>query len=228
MVGARVLAASGDVVDVRADAVVLATGGSGCLYPHTTNPEVATGDGIAAALRAGAERGRPGVLPVPPDGARRAGHVARLRGGARRGRDPRRRDGERFMLDANPDGELAPRDVVARAIARQMAAQGGRPCSSTPPALGAAFLARRFPLDAACREAGSTGRRARPGHPRRALPDGRRHHRPRRAHDPARPLRRRRGRPHRRARREPARLQLAAGGGRVRRPGGARARRRLP
>ncbi|RXZ67810.1 FAD-dependent oxidoreductase, partial [Agromyces albus] len=52
--GAKLLEASGTIVESRADVVVLATGGSGCLYRHTTNPVVATGDGVAAAWRAGA------------------------------------------------------------------------------------------------------------------------------------------------------------------------------
>ncbi|HZW41763.1 MAG TPA: FAD-dependent oxidoreductase, partial [Agromyces sp.] len=54
VVGVRLLEASGMLVERRADVIVLATGGSGCLYRHTTNPSVATGDGVAAAWRAGA------------------------------------------------------------------------------------------------------------------------------------------------------------------------------
>src|SRR5690606_29171455 len=71
-------------------------------------------------------------------------------------------DGRRFVFEADPRGELAPRDVVARAIARRMDAQGGRPVfldathlHATDPAERAAFLARRFPtIDAALRARG--------------------------------------------------------------------------
>ena len=155
VVGARVLAASGDLVDVRADAVVLATGGSGCLYRHTTNPDVATGDGVAAAHRAGAAvadlefvQFHPTALAAP--GTPLISEAVRGEGAVLV--DER---GERFMLDVDPRAELAPRDVVARAVWRRMAEQDGRPVFLDATALGAARLAQRFPgLDAACREAG--------------------------------------------------------------------------
>ncbi len=64
-------------------------------------------------------------------------------------------DGKRFMFDVHPDGELAPRDVVARGIAMQMAKQPGVPVRLDATALGAEFLAKRFPnIDAACRAQG--------------------------------------------------------------------------
>ena len=102
-------------------------------------------------------RRRPRVRAVPPDGARRAGHAAHLRGRARRGRGAASTQlGERFMLDVDPRAELAPRDVVARAVWRRMADAGrSRRCSSTRPALGAA-----------------SPRAALPG-PRRRVPRGR-------------------------------------------------------
>jgi L-aspartate oxidase len=63
--------------------------------------------------------------------------------------------GERFMVDVHPDAELAPRDIVARGIAVEMAAQGGTPVFLDATALGAEFLASRFPtIDAACCAAG--------------------------------------------------------------------------
>jgi L-aspartate oxidase len=138
-----------------ADTVVLATGGGGQLYRHTTNPEVTTGDGIAAAWRAGAEltdleffQFHPTALNVPgnflvSEAVRGDGAV--LRNAA----------GERFMPGRHPDAELAPRDVVARAIASEMAAQGDASVRLDATALGAAFLAERFPtIDAATRAAG--------------------------------------------------------------------------
>jgi L-aspartate oxidase len=149
---------------VRADAVVLATGGAGQLYAHTTNPPVATGDGIAAALRAGAEvndleffQFHPTVLPAA------AGEDAFLVSEAVRGEGAVLvdEDGRRFVFDSHPDGELAPRDVVARAIAERMAAQDGRAVFLDATGLRAtpeetrAFLARRFPtIDAAVRARG--------------------------------------------------------------------------
>jgi len=154
-VGARLLAASGDLVDVRADAVVLATGGSGCLYRHTTNPDVATGDGVAAAWRAGAEVADLEFVQFHPTAIAAPGTP--LISEAVRGEGAVLVDeqGERFMPDVDPRAELAPRDVVARAVWRRMSEQDGRPVFLDATGLGARFLAERFPgLDAACREAG--------------------------------------------------------------------------
>ncbi|SDH06013.1 L-aspartate oxidase [Microbacterium pygmaeum] len=162
-------AVSGVREQIVADAVVLATGGAGELYSHTTNPPVATGDGIAAALRAGAEvtdleffQFHPTVLDGM-DGAEGAVGEAFLVSEAVRGEGATLIDehGRRFVFDAHPDGELAPRDVVARAIARQMEAQHGRAVFldathlRPTPEETAAFLARRFPtIDRAVRDRG--------------------------------------------------------------------------
>ncbi|WP_353827226.1 L-aspartate oxidase [Agromyces sp. SYSU T0242] len=141
--------------ELYADAVVLATGGAGMLYPHTTNPDVATGDGVAAAARAGAEvadlefvQFHPTALAVP--GTPLISEAVRGEGAVLRDSA-----GERFLLEVDPRAELAPRDVVARAVWRRMADQGGEPVRLDATALGAGFLARRFPsIDRACREAG--------------------------------------------------------------------------
>ncbi|MFV4914075.1 FAD-dependent oxidoreductase, partial [Microbacterium lacticum] len=149
---------------IAADAVILATGGAGQLYAHTTNPPVATGDGIAAALRAGAAvvdlefvQFHPTVLPGS------AAEAPFLVSEAVRGEGAVLRDeqGRRFMLEVHPDAELAPRDVVARTIAEVMAAQDGRPVLLDATGLRptrkqtTAFLAARFPtIDAAVRERG--------------------------------------------------------------------------
>lgn len=146
---------------VAADAVVLATGGVGELYAYSTNPPVATGDGIAAALRAGAAvadlefcQFHPTVIAVGD---------AFLVSEAVRGEGATLVDetGRRFALDAHPDGELAPRDIVARAIAEAMARQDGRPVLLDATHLRPteaerrAFLAARFPtIDAAVRARG--------------------------------------------------------------------------
>jgi L-aspartate oxidase len=154
--------AQGRRVVIEADAVVLATGGAGELYAHSTNPTVATGDGIAAAIRAGAEIADLEFYQFHPTVL--AEGAAFLVSEAVRGEGATLVDerGRRFAFDAHPDGELAPRDVVARAIAARMEAQEGRPVfldatgvHDRDPAARAAFLARRFPtIDRAVRERG--------------------------------------------------------------------------
>ena len=153
--GLRILDESGAMRTIAADAVVLASGGAGNLYPYTTNPSVATGDGIALAFRAGAMLAdvefyqfHPTALAAPgnfliSEAVRGAGAVLRAE------------DGTRFMQKLHPLAELAPRDVVARGIAGQMALQGGRPVLLDATALGADYLRERFPtIDAACRRLG--------------------------------------------------------------------------
>lgn len=151
--GIRVLV-DGVISDLPADAVILATGGAGHLYAHTTNPAGATGDGIAAALRAGAAvadlefvQFHPTILAEGP---------AFLVSEAVRGEGATLldADGRRFVFDTHPDGELAPRDVVSRAIARQAAVQGS-PVRLDATMLGAQTLAHRFPtIDRVTRERG--------------------------------------------------------------------------
>ena len=110
----------------RCDAVVLATGGMGRLYRYTTNPVEATGDGIAMAARAGAlladmefVQFHPTALAIGRDPMPLVTEAVRGEG-ATLVNDL----GERFMLAIHPDAELAPRDVVARAIFEQL--QRGR------------------------------------------------------------------------------------------------------
>ncbi len=110
----------------RARVVILATGGLGRLYEHNTNPEVATGDGIGIAFRAGAEvmdmefiQFHPTVLYLP--GAPRFLISEAVRG---EGAYLRNSQGHRFMPDYHDLAELAPRDVVVRAILKEMAATG--------------------------------------------------------------------------------------------------------
>ncbi|CAN5273026.1 L-aspartate oxidase [soil metagenome] len=143
--GVDVIDASGAARVIPADVVVLASGGAGQLYSHTTNPTVTTGDGVAAALRAGAVLAdlefyqfHPTSLAVP--GNPLVSEAVRGEGAVLL--DER---GRRFMFDVHPDGELAPRDVVARGIARAMAAQGGRPVLLDATALGREYLEQRFP-----------------------------------------------------------------------------------
>ncbi|WP_440709567.1 L-aspartate oxidase [Herbiconiux sp. YIM B11900] len=139
---------------LAADAVVLASGGIGQLYPFTTNPIVATGDGAAAAWRAGAVLAdvefvqfHPTALAVPgaflvSEAVRGDGAV--LVNGA----------GERFMVGRHPLAELAPRDVVAREIAAEMR-RSGQPVRLDATGIGVEELGRRFPtISAAMRQNG--------------------------------------------------------------------------
>lgn len=153
--GVAVQGADGVPSRIDADAVVLATGGAGQLYPYTTNPRVATGDGAAAALRAGAVMADLEFYQFHPTALVTSGNF--LISEAVRGEGAVLRDatGHRFMPDVHPDAELAPRDVVARGIAATMAKQGGRPVALDATALGANFLATRFPgIDGAVRASG--------------------------------------------------------------------------
>ncbi len=136
--------------ELPARAVVLASGGIGQVYRSTTNPPEATGDGLAAALRAGAELADLEFVQFHPT-------VLWLGGGAR-GQQPLLSEalrgegavllderGHRFMPDLDPRGELAPRDVVARGIVDRMGATGSDHVLLDARHLGGAFLARRFP-----------------------------------------------------------------------------------
>jgi L-aspartate oxidase len=107
---------------VWAKQVVLASGGCGMVYRETTNPPVATGDGMAAAYRAGAELRDMEFVQFHPTVLYVAGSARYLVSEAVRGEGAYLRDvnGERFMLSADPRAELAPRDIVARAIFRTM------------------------------------------------------------------------------------------------------------
>ncbi|MET1042688.1 MAG: L-aspartate oxidase [Microbacteriaceae bacterium] len=143
--GIHTLDATGTRSLLPADAVVLATGGAGQLYRHTTNPTVSCGDGLAAAIRAGAAvrdlefyQFHPTSLAVP--GNPLVSEAVRGEGAVLL--DAQRR---RFMSAEHPDAELAPRDVVARAIAEQMQRQDGTPVLLDATALGGAYLADRFP-----------------------------------------------------------------------------------
>jgi L-aspartate oxidase len=157
--GLDVLGADGERERLECDAVILASGGAGQLYLHTTNPSVATGDGVAMALRVGAQLAdlefyqfHPTALALPNSGSGMFLISEAVRGDGAVLLDAH---GRRFMQSLHADAELAPRDVVARGIAMQMAAQGGRPVLLDATALGAKFLRTRFPsIDAACRSRG--------------------------------------------------------------------------
>lgn len=145
---------------VHARAVVLATGGFGQVYSATTNPPVSTGDGLAMALRAGAEAAdlefvqfHPTVLWLGPASRGRQPLISE----AVRGEGAVLIDatGHRFMTGQHPLADLAPRDVVAKAIMRELLTSGTDHVYLDGRQLGAAEWARRFPtILASCRAHG--------------------------------------------------------------------------
>ncbi len=145
---------------VRAPSVVLATGGMGQVFSATTNPSVSTGDGVALALRAGAEvsdlefvQFHPTVLFLGADSEGQQPLVSE----AVRGEGAHLVDGDgvRFMLGQHELAELAPRDIVAKAITRRMLDQGAEHMYLDARHFGAAMWEQRFPtILAACRSHG--------------------------------------------------------------------------
>ena len=139
---------TGDLESCYAHAIVLATGGIGQLYRTTTNPLIATGDGIAMAIRAGARISNMEFIQFHPTALFDPGSSpAFLISEAVRGEGAYLRtcSGERFMFRYHIDGELACRDVVARAIASEIQ-EGDEPfvyldCTHIP----AGTLAKHFP-----------------------------------------------------------------------------------
>jgi L-aspartate oxidase len=154
--GVRALAPDGTLLEARARAVLLATGGAGQVFAETTNPEVATGDGIALACRAGADvvdlefvQFHPTVLAVP--GAPRYLLTEALRGEGARIVNAH---GERFLGAGGGPGELAARDQISRAIVRE-AERTAAPVYLTMAHLDAGDVRARFPYVAElCRRAG--------------------------------------------------------------------------
>ena len=139
----------------RASRVVLATGGLGQLYRYTTNPPEATGDGLLLAAAAGARLVDVEFVQFHPTALAVAADPLPLLTEALRGEGATLVDerGERFLAAEHPAAELAPRDVVARAIWRRQA-QGHRVFLDARAAVGERFP-RRFPsVFEACRSAG--------------------------------------------------------------------------
>jgi L-aspartate oxidase len=138
---------SGEQFVLPAKAVVLSTGGAGQIYARTTNPPNATGDGMAMALRAGAQlqdmefvQFHPTALFLPSSPPFLLSEAMRGEGG-----QLRNSKGEAFMQRYHPMGALAPRDIVARAIWAEMAATRARHVYLDVTHLGADFVKRRFP-----------------------------------------------------------------------------------
>jgi len=145
---------------VHAPAVVLATGGMGQVFSATTNPSVSTGDGVALALRAGAEvsdlefvQFHPTVLFLGPEAEGQQPLVSEaVRGEGAHLVDA---DGVRFMVGQHELAELAPRDIVAKGITRRMLEQGAEHMFLDARHFGAEMWEHRFPtILAACRAHG--------------------------------------------------------------------------
>jgi L-aspartate oxidase len=133
--------------EVFGKAVILCTGGAGQLYLHTTNPSVATGDGMAMAYFAGAEMADMEFVQFHPTALSLEGAPRFLLSEAMRGEGGvlRNLDGERFMTRYDERLELAPRDIVSRSIVAEMRGTGSRHVLLDMTALDSEFLRHRFP-----------------------------------------------------------------------------------
>jgi L-aspartate oxidase len=148
---------SGEMTDYASRFLVLATGGAGRLYSVSTNPEVATGDGIAMAYRAGAEITDMEFIQFHPTALQLPGVQPFLISEAMRGEGGVLLDvnGARFMPEYDSRAELAPRDVVARAIVERMQATASDHVLLDMTQLGSEHVAARFPqIYRFCMEAG--------------------------------------------------------------------------
>jgi L-aspartate oxidase len=155
-VGVEYLDPGGGRRTARAKATLLATGGAGQVYRETTNPEVASGDGIALAYLAGARVADLEFVQFHPTALQVAGQPRFLLSEALRGEGARlvNADGEALMARYEAAGDLAPRDRVSRAIVRELG-RTGRPVYLSLQHLDATMVHTRFPhIAAACRAAG--------------------------------------------------------------------------
>jgi L-aspartate oxidase len=155
-VGAAFLDRDGRVEEVSAPRTLIATGGAGQVYRETTNPPIATGDGIAMAFEAGARVTDLEFIQFHPTALNVAGAPRFLLSEALRGEGAWlvNQQGERFVQRYEPAGDLASRDLVARAIVREVN-RTGAPVFLTMAHLDADYVRNRFPtITQACRRAG--------------------------------------------------------------------------
>ncbi|MDR2615176.1 MAG: L-aspartate oxidase [Oscillospiraceae bacterium] len=148
-VAGAVVTRDGEFVLIETRHIVIATGGIGQAYRSSTNPSVATGDGIAAAMRAGAGVKNLEFIQFHPTGlwTRETESRTFLISEAVRGDGGLLKNsrGERFMTNRHELGELAPRDIVARGIVRELEKSGEDHVFVDITAKDADFLRRRFP-----------------------------------------------------------------------------------
>ena len=133
--------------ELRSRAVVLASGGAGQVFLHTTNPEVATGDGMAMAYAAGAQLSDMEFVQFHPTALNIENAPRFLLSEAMRGEGGvlRNTDGERFMTRYHERAELAPRDIVSRSIVAEMQRTATRTVYLDMTALEPRFVRTRFP-----------------------------------------------------------------------------------
>jgi len=160
---------SGEWSEIHARAVLLATGGLGCVYRETTNPAVATGDGVAMAWRAGARIANMEFVQFHPTALHVEGAPRFLLSEALRGEGAvlRNREGEAFMERYHEMRDLAPRDVVSRAIVAEMQRTGSPHVWLDLTARGSQFIHERFPriFETCLRYGLDLGREPAPVHP---------------------------------------------------------------
>jgi len=149
---------SGSLRPMHAGTVVLATGGYGQLWANTTSPPACSGDGLAAAMRAGAQLADLELVQFHPTGMAVGRDPRPLASEALRGAGARLRDSNGDYLHGSSrtgEGDLGPRDAVSRSMARRMIELGAQHCYLDATVLGPELLAGHFPtFVSACRQAG--------------------------------------------------------------------------